>query len=172
VAGVGGPAAAVAIEELVALGGCELISIGLAGGLGGGCLSGDVVVLDGALPRDGVSAAYGATDQPVVPDPALRDEVMACLEGARVGAETGRSWTTDSVYRETRAGIDEAIAAGAVAVEMEAAAVLAVSRALGARSAAIVVIADRIVDGRWLPPDDLARCRRAEAAVIDALLDR
>ena len=171
VTGVGGPVVAVAIEELVALGAREVISIGLAGGLGGAS-SGDVVVLDGALPRDGTSGAYGSTDRRLAPDESLRAEVVARLEHAGLSHLSGPSWTTDAVYRETPARLGEAINAGAVAVEMEAAAVLAVSRALGARAAAIVVIADRIVDGQWLPPDDLARCRRAEAGVIDALLDR
>jgi hypothetical protein len=32
----------------------------------------------------------------------------------------GMSWTTDAPYRETRAAIDAATAAGAVCVEMEA----------------------------------------------------
>ena len=44
----------------------------------------------------------------------------------------GTSWTTDAPYRETEAAIDAARAQGALAVEMEAAALYAFSRARGA----------------------------------------
>lgn len=168
--GVGGPALAVAIEEAAALGARELISIGLAGRISAAVTQGSVLLLDAALPTDGTSAAYGAGPDPVHPDSDLSNEIAARLERAGVAVGRTTSWTTDAVYRETPARIRSAVGRGASVVEMEAAGLFAVARALEIRAAAVVVVADDVSDLTWRPPRDLAACRRSLVAVADALL--
>ena len=67
----------------------------------------------------------------------------------------GRIWSTDAVYRETVAGIQEARDKGAMAVDMETACVLAVATTLGIEAAAVLAIADEVSDG-WRPPIDMS----------------
>jgi uridine phosphorylase len=168
--GVGGPALAVAIEEAAVLGARELISIGLAGGISAAARSGAILLLDAALPGDGTSAAYGAGSGPLAPDADLASEVAARLRRAGLAHELATSWTTDAVYRETPVKIRAAIGRGASVVEMEAAGLFAVARALGIRAAAVVVVADDVSDLTWRPPRDLADCRRSMHAVAEAIL--
>src|SRR3954468_13625503 len=68
--GMGGPSAAIVIEELIALGAGTLIRIGTCGALDGGLEIGEIVAVDRALSEDGASAALGA-DGEVAPDPNL-----------------------------------------------------------------------------------------------------
>ena len=168
--GVGGPAMAVAVEEAASLGAREFILIGMAGGISPLVGPGRILLLDTALPRDGTSVTYGAGPEPVRSDGPLTDEIAGRLERAGVAHERATSWTTDAVYRETPAAIRSAVAGGARVVEMEAAGLFAVARAIGIRAAAVVVVADDMSDLTWRPPRDLAACRRALAAVAEALL--
>jgi uridine phosphorylase len=168
--GVGGPALAVAVEEAAALGAREVISIGLGGGISAAARPGAILLLDAALPDDGTSAAYGAGPGPVGPDADLTSEVAARLRGAGLEHERATSWTTDAVYRETPVLIRAAAGRGASVVEMEAAGLFAVARALGIRAAAVVVVADDVSDLSWRPPRDLAACRRSLHAVAEAIL--
>jgi len=168
--GVGGPALAVATEEAAALGAREIVSIGLAGALAATATPGSILLLDAALPGDGTSRAYGAGHGPVAPDADLSSEVGECLRRAGLDYDRATSWTTDAVYRETPTLIHEAVSRGASVVEMEAAALFAVSGALGIHAAALVVVADDVSDLTWRPPRDLAECRRTMHAVVAALL--
>ena len=58
--GMGGPSAAIVVEELVALGARRLVRIGTCGALVAGLDLGAVVAVERALPNDGASAALGA----------------------------------------------------------------------------------------------------------------
>jgi uridine phosphorylase len=168
--GVGGPAVAVAVEEAAALGAREFVLIGMAGTISPTVRPGAILLLDAALPRDGTSTAYGAGPGPLGPDSDLAGEIAARLLRAGLGHERATSWTTDAVYRETPSAIRAARAGGASVVEMEAAGLFAVARALAIRAAAVVVVADDVSDMTWRPPPDPAACRRSMAAVADALL--
>lgn len=168
--GVGGPAMAALAEELGARGARELVTVGLAGGIGGSTRSGSVVVVDMALPHDGVSAAYGAGPEPVMADRALADEVASRLAKAGIAHERGTTWTTDAVYRETPTQIRAAVERGAGVVEMEIAGLYTVAGAVGLSAVAVVIVADTISGSSWQPPVDLAACRRSMVAVARSLL--
>ena len=56
--GVGAPALAMALEVLIGLGVKEFVFVGLAGSLQPEVLAGDIVLCDGALADEGVSAHY------------------------------------------------------------------------------------------------------------------
>ena len=68
--GMGGPSAAIVIEELIGLGARRLIRIGTCGALAEGLELGELVVAREVLAADGTSAALGAT-APLRPDPGL-----------------------------------------------------------------------------------------------------
>lgn len=92
--GMGGPSAAIVLEELADLGLRTALRVGTCGALVPGFRLGDLIVVDAALPADGTSQALGA-DAPVSADPAL---VAALTLAAGAEARRGTIVTTDLFY--------------------------------------------------------------------------
>jgi DeoD family purine-nucleoside phosphorylase len=139
--GMGGPSAAIVVEELIALGARSLVRIGTCGALGPGLSLGELVVAREALVADGASAALGA-DERAHPDAELtRALVEACSarEAAIVSA--------DLFYDERPGVAAEWRAQGAVAVEMEAATLFRLAELRGARAACVLAVTDLIDPG-------------------------
>jgi DeoD family purine-nucleoside phosphorylase len=155
--GMGGPSAAIVVEELIALGARELIRVGTCGALDPGLALGDLVVAREALAADGASRALGAGER-VAADATLTGRLVAAGAGP-----AGLVVSTDLFY-EPRPGLeDEWRAAGAIAVEMETAALLQVAALRGVRAAAVFVVSDTLAGGR-------ARIGEEElAAAVEAL---
>jgi uridine phosphorylase len=61
--GMGGPSAAIVVEELIALGARRLVRIGTCGALAGDLELGALLAVAEVLPRDGTSAALGAGER-------------------------------------------------------------------------------------------------------------
>ncbi len=150
--GMGGPSAAIVVEELVALGARRLVRIGTCGALDSALGLGDLLVAAEVLGEDGASRALGAPSR-MHPDPGL----TAALSEA--GARPAAVVSTDLFY-DARAGLHERwVAAGAAAVEMEAAAVLRVAELRGARAACLLAVSDMLTSrGRLrIGDEDLER---------------
>jgi DeoD family purine-nucleoside phosphorylase len=148
--GMGGPSAAIVVEELIALGARRLVRIGTCGALVDELALGDLVAAESVLSADGTSAALGANG-PLAPDPGL----LARLLGA--GARPGMVVSSDLFY-DPREGQARAWARrGAVAVEMEAATILRLAARRGARAACVLAVSDVVGDGaaRRATPDQL-----------------
>jgi DeoD family purine-nucleoside phosphorylase len=151
--GMGGPSAAIVVEELVGLGAKRLLRVGTCGARVPELSLGSLVVSQRALARDGTSRALGAGDN-VSPDRALTDALVA----AAPAAATGTTVTTDLFYDPDEGRHAEWTAAGAIAVEMEAAAVFAVAARHGVRAACLLAVSDTLVGGRTRLDDEaLAR---------------
>jgi uridine phosphorylase len=129
--GMGGPSAAIVVEELVELGARTLIRIGTCGALDADLELGEVVAVQAALPFDGASRALGA-DGRVEPD----QELTAAIDAPRVTAAS-----VDLFYA------DERPPAGDV-VEMEAATLFQVARLRGVRAAAVLGVSDLVAGER------------------------
>jgi uridine phosphorylase len=130
--GMGGPSAAIVIEELIDLGARVLVRIGTCGALVGGFELGELVSARQVIPADGASAALGASGA-LYPDPALADALHA--------RET-TAVSTDLFYdarEEMEAGWVEQ---GAEVVEMEAATLLAIAEKRGVRAAVLLAVSD------------------------------
>jgi len=149
--GIGAPAAAAMLEELIAWGVSSFISIGTAGGLVKGLRPGAVVLCSGALRDEGVSYHYVPGGGAALPDEGLSDALGAAFDAAGVPYRTGITWTTDSLYRETQVELDSVIERGAVTVEMEAAALFAVARYRETPMAACLTISDSLAELEWEP---------------------
>lgn len=140
---VGAPFAVLVAEQLFASGCRHLISITSAGRIVERGPPPYVVLIDRALRDEGTSGHYLPPDAGSVvsaPDPARLDRIEASVRAALQGVSfhRGLSWTTDAPYRETEAAIAAARNYGALAVEMEAAALLAFA---GSRSASVTCFA-------------------------------
>ena len=78
--GIGGPSAAIALEELIHCGAHTFIRVGTSGGMQKEVLGGDVVIATGAIRLDGTSKEYAPIEFPAVAD---FDVVHALRESAK-----------------------------------------------------------------------------------------
>ncbi len=136
--GMGGPSAAIVMEELCDLGLEVAIRVGTCGALDGGLSLGDLVVADAALACDGASRALGAGSL-VRAD---RELVQALRVAAGGAVRCGAVASSDLFYdRDADRGAGW-IAAGAIAVEMEAATLLRVGELRGVRVGCLLAVSD------------------------------
>jgi DeoD family purine-nucleoside phosphorylase len=161
--GMGGPSAAIVVEELADLGVERLVRVGTCGAIAPGLELGDLLVVSEALCADGTSRALAESDR-VAPD--------RTLAAGLVGDREGTVASTDLFY-DPDPGRQEAWArAGALAVEMEAAAVFAVAARRGIAAGALVAVSDVLTGGarRRIGPAELTaaeeRLGRAGAAAL------
>ncbi len=131
-----GASFAVLCAEQAFASGCEvLVSITSAGQLRAVGETPYHVVIERALRDEGTSYHYLPPSTWAEADPALLALVQRSFaplaQGTHHEIHRGASWTTDAPYRETERAIAARIAAGAVVVEMEAAALYAFSQATG-----------------------------------------
>ncbi|HEV7805716.1 MAG TPA: hypothetical protein VGO80_07860 [Solirubrobacteraceae bacterium] len=136
--GIGGPSAAIVLEELCDLGLTHAIRVGTCGALADDLAHGDLVVADAALACDGTSRALGA-DGRVAADAGL---VAALHAAAGADALVGTIATSDLFYDPRLARARAWVREGAVAVEMEAAALLRVGELRGVRVACLLAVSD------------------------------
>ena len=123
---MGGPSAAIVAEELIGLGARRLVRVGTCGALGATARSATLLVAGEACCEDGASRALGA-DERAAADPELQ-AALSALAGAAVLVVSADLFYDPELERARTLG-----AAGAVAVEMEAATLFAVARLHGAR---------------------------------------
>ena len=127
--GLGGPSAAAVVAELVARGARRLVRLGTAAGLGGTVL-GELIVADAALAGDGTSRALGAAAR-VAADATLSD---ALARGGAIRGLVASADVHDPVLATAWAE------AGALAVDLATAAVLAAANRHGAAAGAVLAI--------------------------------
>ena len=136
--GMGGPSAAIVLEELCELGLELAIRVGTCGALAGVLALGDLVIADAALALDGTSRALGAGER------VYADAGLVAALGAAAGARTrtGCVATSDLFYDPDPTRARAWSEAGAVAVEMEAATLLQVGLLRGVRVACLLAVSD------------------------------
>jgi uridine phosphorylase len=128
---VGAPFAVLVAEQLFASGCRLLISVTSAGQVRALGPTPYFVLIDRALRDEGTSQHYLPPSAFAEADRVLADRAFAAVGSLPVAVHRGATWTTDAPYRETEAAIDAARQHGALAVEMEAAALYAFAKARG-----------------------------------------
>lgn len=149
--GIGGPSAAIALEELAMCGADTFIRVGTSGGMDVDVKSGDLVVANGAIRMEGTSKEYAPIEFPAVPD---FDVTCALAEAAgNLGApyHVGVVQCKDSFYGqhspETKpVGYELTdkwnawVRMGCKASEMESAAIFIVADYLKVRAGSVCVV--------------------------------
>ena len=145
--GIGGPSAAIAMEELANLGVHTFVRVGTCGGIDLKVQSGDVVIATGAVRMDGTSKEYAPVEFPAVAD---FDVTCALVRGAKAlgkSFHTGVVQCKDSFYGQHRPSVmpiapkleyqwDAWKRGGVLCSEMESAALFTVCNYLRVRSGA------------------------------------
>ncbi len=96
--GIGGPSAAIAMEELVACGANTFIRVGTCGGIDLSVRSGDVVIANGAIRQDGTSREYAPIEFPAVSDPDVMFALRDAAKALGASYHTGVVQAKDSFY--------------------------------------------------------------------------
>ena len=165
--GMGGPSAAIVVEELIALGARRVLRVGTCGALTGGLELGSLLVADAVLPEDGTSRALGAAG-PLRPDPELQAALLAAAGGARVGTIA----SSDLFYDPDPGRAEGWVREGAIAVEMEAATLFAVAARHRVAAACLLAVSDTVADGTRIGAEALehaeAELGRVGAAALAA----
>lgn len=148
--GIGGPSAAICIEELRQLGVETFIRVGTSGGMQLKVEAGDIVVVTGAIRMEGTSKEYLPIEFPAVAD---LDVTCALRDAARklgYSYHTGVVQCKDSFYGqhapermpvgcELENKWQAWIKGGCLASEMESAALFTVCSTLGAKAGAVML---------------------------------
>jgi DeoD family purine-nucleoside phosphorylase len=164
--GMGGPSAAIVIAELADLGAQRMLRVGTCGALDGALELGELLIVAEAISGDGTSRALGAGDT-IPADTAL----VSALTAAATDAPSARIVSTDLFYDTPPAQEHEWLAAGARAVEMEAATLFALARRRGFQAGALLIVSDQLLPTRRRIELDALREaeRRAGAVAVRAL---
>ncbi len=169
--GIGAPVTAALADELAAFGVRQFASIGLAGGLGQNLKPGDLVIGERALRGEGTSAHYLPLGQWAEADAEMAQGWSRALTRRGQTHTLGATWTTDAPFRESRRAVLEHQRNGVHAVEMEAAALLAVANSYNLPAAAAFSIADTLMDGRWRLSRDPRPAQKGLEILFESLLD-
>jgi uridine phosphorylase len=138
--GMGGPSAAIVVEELIDLGAKSLIRIGTCGALAPDFELGAHVAAAEVLAADGASSAMGP-ERRLRPDERL---TQALIEG---GAPAVTVVSSDLFYDPREDVEAQWREEGAQVVEMEAATLLAVAARRGVPAAVVLAVSDVLVGG-------------------------
>ncbi len=165
--GYGAPAMAMKLEVLIALGVKEVVFIGLAGSLQEEVQPGDICVCSEALCDDGTSPCYTTTET-ALPNKMLLGKLTKSLQADKRNFHIGRNWTTDAIFRETKAEIKHYQQKDVLTVEMETAAFYAVCQKRKVRGVAAYGISDKLYNYKWETSFGQRMIYRAMEMIFDA----
>ena len=145
--GIGGPSAAIAVEELHKCGADTFLRTGTCGGIDLDVQSGDIVVATGSIRFEHTSREYAPIEFPAVPDYEVTGALVEATKKLGLPLHTGVVQSKDSfygqhdpsaspVYYELQQKWESWKRLGVKASEMESAALFVVSAALGCRAGA------------------------------------
>ena len=149
--GIGGPSAAIAMEELYRCGADTFIRIGTCGGMQTEVKSGDVVVATGAIRMEGTSREYAPMEFPSVADLSVTNALVHAAEKKGYPFHTGVVQCKDAFYGqhepETKPVSYELMnkweawkRLGCLASEMESAALFSVASYLRVRAGSCFLV--------------------------------
>jgi len=146
--GVGGPMAAARLEKMIALGCRKFIACGGAGVLDPSVPVGHIIVPYAAVRDEGTSYHYLPPSREVEASARAVSAIESTLKKNGCDYTVAKTWTTDAVFRETRAKIRRRRAEGCLTVDMEAATFFAVAKFRGVEFGQLLYAGDS-VSGPW-----------------------
>lgn len=148
--GIGGPSAAIALEELVKAGAETFLRVGTCGGMQPEVKSGDLIIASGAVRMEGTSREYAPIEFPAAADFELVSALREAAGNLGFPAHTGIVQSKDSFYGqhepekmpvsyELQQKWEAWKRLGCLASEMETAAVFVVSSYLHVRAGSVLL---------------------------------
>ena len=147
--GVGAPQCVGAQEEIYALGVECLVLFGTCGVLDGSIADCAIILPDSAMRDEGTSYHYAPPSDEIAVNVHYGQMFLGLMEELRLPCVTGKCWTTDSMYRETREKTARRKAAGCICVDMECASVAAVAQFRRKEALHFFYAADNLDAAQW-----------------------
>lgn len=158
--GIGGPALAIAVDELCRIGADTFIRVGTCGGLCKGQQLGDIVISTGAVRLDGASKDLVIPEYPAVADYEVVMALIQAAEELKVPYHVGITASTDTFYTGQgrpalnnylpsfkKTILEDMQQAGVQNFEMEAATLFTMANVFAKRAGAVcVIVANRVTD--------------------------
>lgn len=149
---LGAPYAAIILETLIARGVAKIVFWGWCGAVSGKVKIGDIIVPNGSIIDEGTSRHYGADFASVAaPSSEMTQKIKEALMRHRLDLKEGTIWTTDAIFRETRAKVEQFQSQGVLAVEMETSALFTVGKYRAVEVGALLVVSDELATFTWKP---------------------
>lgn len=96
--GIGGPSAAIAIDELSKCGAHTFIRVGTCGGMQENVMGGDLVIANGAIRMEGTSREFAPIEYPAVPDPEVMSAMIRAAKKQDIRYHVGVVQCKDSFF--------------------------------------------------------------------------
>lgn len=149
--GIGCPSAAIAMEELVAVGADTFVRVGTSGSMQDHIMPGDIGIINAAIRDEGTTSHYLPIEFPAVADFGITHALWEAARRSGNRVHLGVSQSKDSFYGQHDPGrmpvakrLEERWAAwmagGAICSEMEAAALYIVAQTLRVRATGLMMI--------------------------------
>lgn len=183
--GIGGPSAAIMVEELKDLGVHTFLRVGTCGAAQPGIRIGEVIIATGSVRSEGTPDGYVPREYPAISD---HDLVSACVESARregVPHHRGIIRSVDALYSdllpdtmprgpEERAVLDMWSRAGIVANDMESSTIMVVASIRKLRACSLLLVTDELGAGeiQHLDPSYMQRMLRVAVGAISIQIER
>jgi len=184
--GIGGPSAAIALEELARVDATTFIRVGSCGAIQPDIELGDLVITSGAVRQEGTSKEYIKPEYPSVADHEVITALVAAAERLGYDYHVGLTMSADSFYTgQGRPGfegyeapgsdslLDELRNANVANIEMEAATILTLAGIYGLRAGAVCAVYANRSTGEFRTEGDERAAETASLAVaLLAKMDR
>ncbi len=145
----GAPACAAGLEEIIAMGAKKIVMFGCCGVLNQSAVQDKIIVPVSAVRDEGTSYHYMPASEEIHAETSSVNILKNSLKKCGMSYVTGKTWTTDAVYRETQSVIEERREQGCLAVEMECSAALAVTQFRKIPCIQFLYGADHLDADRW-----------------------
>lgn len=179
--GIGGPSAAIAMEELAKCGVHTFLRVGTCGGMQTEVCSGDLVIASGAVRMEGTSKEYAPIEYPAVADVTAMNALMHAAKKKQIPYHVGVVQCKDSFFGQHEPEVMPVsyeltnkwqawIRMGCLASEMESAALYIVGSFLRVRVAScLLVLANQERARLGLPNEQVHKIDPAIETVIEAI---
>jgi uridine phosphorylase len=141
---IGGPYAVLIAEQLQAAGAKIIVGLTSAGRLAPGLPLPCLVVATSAVRDEGTSYHYLPPGREVACPTPIAPLLERELASTGWSIRSGKVWTTDAPYRETRAQLEQWASEGILAVEMQAASLFAFASARRASVACVAMVSNAV----------------------------
>ena len=146
---VGCPACAGNLEFFAACGAKKVMFCGGGGVLDKNIKVGELLVVEGAIRDEGFSYKYLEPSRYIYTDKSITKKITSYLEKNKISYITGITWTTDAMFRETKALVEQRKIEGAKIVEMEQSGCIAMAQYRGFDYGAIIYGGDDVSQEEW-----------------------
>ena len=179
--GIGGPSAAIALEELSKVGADTFIRVGTCGGMQTNVCGGDIVIANGAIRMEGTSREYAPIEYPAVPDVTVLNALITAAEKKNITYHAGVVKCKDSFFGQHEPEVmpvsyelqnkwEAWLRMGCLASEMESAALFIAGSFLRVRvGACFLVVANQEREKQGLPNQQAHDTELAIVTAVEAL---